>query len=250
MIRNATSTISWRRGRRSEIEEQSVPRWTEAPWGDLAIKLLVPVLLMVSLVVAIKFGSLQAYVNLLRAGAYTSWLPGLAAAYTLVLLAFQVMRTVLWARYQPYPRGEGPLPALTVILPAYNEGAMVAKAIDAVAACDYPAEKLEIICIDDGSTDDTWTHILRGKERYPHLVQTIRFAENRGKKEALYAGFTQGRGEIFVTVDSDSVVAKDALRHLVAPLMQDGQMGAVAGNVKVLQPGAEPHGQNAGGAFR
>ncbi len=167
------------------------------------------------------------------AGAYTSWLPGLAAAYTLVLLAFQVMRTVLWARYQPYPLGEGPLPALTVILPAYNEGAMVAKAIDAVAACDYPAELLEIICIDDGSTDDTWTHILRGKERYPHLVQTIRFAENRGKKEALYAGFTQGRGEIFVTVDSDSVVAKDALRHLVAPLMQDGQMGAVAGNVKV-----------------
>ena len=74
----------------------------------------------------------------------------------------------------------------------------------------------------------------RAQKRYPHLVKALRFPENRGKKAALYAGFTRGRGEVFVTVDSDSVIEPDALRHLVAPLQQDEQIGAVAGNVKVF----------------
>jgi hyaluronan synthase len=111
---------------------------------------------------------------------------------------------------------------------------MVEKALYSVAASDYPKELLEILCIDDGSRDSTWLYIQRALRRFPHLVKAIRFPENRGKKEALYAGFTQGRGEVFVTVDSDSVVEPDALRQLVAPLIKDPELGAVAGNVKVL----------------
>ena len=55
----------------------------------------------------------------------------------------------------------------------------------------------------------------------PTSLKPIRFAANRGKKEGLYAGFTRGRGEVFVTIDSDSIIAPDALRHLVAPLLHD-----------------------------
>ena len=128
---------------------------------------------------------------------------------------------------------DGDLPTLTIIIPAYNEGAMVEHSLYSVARSDYPREKLEIICIDDGSTDDTWEYIDRARQRYPGLIKTIRFPDNRGKKEGLYAGFTQGRGEILVTVDSDSVIEPSALRHLVAPLQQDAGLGAVAGNVRV-----------------
>jgi hyaluronan synthase len=149
------------------------------------------------------------------------------------MLGFQLLRTILWASYKPHPLAEGLLPNLSVIIPAYNEGAMVEKAVYSVAASDYPAERLEIICIDDGSRDNTWLYIQRAQKRYPLLVKALRFPENRGKKAALYAGFTRGRGEVFVTVDSDSVIEPDALRHLVAPLQQDAQIGAVAGNVKV-----------------
>jgi hyaluronan synthase len=184
-------------------------------------------------VLAVKVGSFEAYAQLLSPRTYTAFLPALGAGYALVMLIFQLFRTVLWACYRPYPVTEGVLPRLTVIIPAYNEGAMVEKAIAAVAASDYPAEKLEIICIDDGSEDDTWFYIQRAQRRYPHLVRPIRFAANRGKKEGLYAGFTKGRGEVFVTIDSDSLIAPEALRHLVAPLLQDGRIGAVAGNVKV-----------------
>jgi len=232
-MRPATSTVSQLPVSQPEVLKPPTPRSNAGLSPDLAIKLLVPILLAVAIVLAYKWGSLSAYWQLLSTRTYSSRLPALAAGYAVVMLAFQILRTILWAGYRPYPLAEAPLPTLTVIIPAYNEGAMVEKAIDSVAAADYPAEKLEIICIDDGSRDNTWLYIQRAQKRYPHLVKAIRFPENRGKKAGLYAGFTQGRGEIFVTVDSDSVIEPEALRHLVAPLQQDEQIGAVAGNVKV-----------------
>jgi hyaluronan synthase len=228
---NGTPTLSWR----PPPVVSSLPRlWRRtAPWIDPGLKVLIPVLLIVFLALAARFAPFEAYLQLLSRQTYSSFLPTLGAAYTLLMLGFQLFRTFLWSRYQPYPAAAGPLPFLTVIIPAYNEGAMVEKAIAAVAASDYPADKMEIICIDDGSQDDTWFYIQRAQRRYPHLLQPIRFAANRGKKEGLYAGFARGQGDVFVTIDSDSIIAPDALRHLVAPLLADALIGAVAGNVKV-----------------
>ena len=230
---NGAPTLSWQPPPQPVASPLARRRWQTLAWIDPGLKVLIPVLVIVFVVLAAKFGSFQAYMQLLSCHSYTAFLPALGAAYTLVMLIFQLGRTVLWACYRPYPPAAGPLPHLTVIIPAYNEGAMVAKAIAAVAASDYPAGRIEIICIDDGSTDDTWFYISEAQRRYPYLLRPIRFAANRGKKEGLYAGFTRGRGEIFVTIDSDSIIAPDALRHLVAPLLHDGLIGAVAGNVKV-----------------
>ena len=230
---NGTPTLSWQPPPRPVGSPLPRRRWRSLPWIDPGLKVLIPAMVIVFVVLAVKFGSFQAYVQLLSRQTYTAFLPALGAGYALVMLIFQLGRTVLWARYRPYPPAAGPLPRLTVIIPAYNEGAMVEKAIAAVAASDYPADRMEIICIDDGSTDDTWFYIKQAQRRYPHLLRPIRFAANRGKKEGLYAGFTRGRGEVFVTIDSDSIIAPDALRHLVAPLLHDGLIGAVAGNVKV-----------------
>ena len=171
--------------------------------------------------------------QLFQTRTYTAGLTGIVAGYTLLMFLFQGLRTILWARYRPFPLDNEDLPTLTVIIPAYNEGAMVEHSLYSVARAAYPKEKLEIICIDDGSTDDTWRYIKRARQRYPGLIKTVRFANNKGKKEGLYAGFTQGRGEVLVTVDSDSIIEKQALRHLVAPLQQDASLGAVAGNVRV-----------------
>ncbi len=200
---------------------------------DMILKVMVPAFLFVCFVVALKYGSFNGYLTLLSRQSYATPLLGLGAGFTLCVLGFQLVRTVLWWRYKPYPLPQGPLPSVTVIIPAYNEGAMVEKALYSAAASDYPADKLEIICIDDGSRDDTWTYIDRARKRYPGLIKAIRFPENRGKKEGLYAGFTQGKGELFVTMDSDSVIGPDTLKHLVAPMVHDPQIGAVAGNVKV-----------------
>ncbi|MGP8050372.1 MAG: glycosyltransferase family 2 protein [Desulfobaccales bacterium] len=202
--------------------------------ADPLIKLLVPLLLALTFWMAYAWGSLGSYWQQFSSHTSGSLFLSLARAYALMLLALQLLRTFFWAAYRPYPLAQGPWPTLTIIMPAYNEGAMVEKAVAHVAASDYPADRLEIICIDDGSTDDTWEFIQRASRLFPSLVKAIRFPANRGKKEALYAGFSQGRGEIFITVDSDSVIEPQALRHLVSPLMQDDKIGAVAGNVKVF----------------
>ena len=200
---------------------------------DLLVKITVPLLLLFLLLIALEMESFGWYARLFRRNTYTTFLGSVGALYTLAFLAMQLVRTVLWWRYRPYPLPSGPLPKVTVLIPAYNEGAMVEKALYSVAAADYPKDLLEIICIDDGSRDDTWDFIRRARQRYPHLIQAIRFPKNRGKREALYAGFLQGRGDYFVTVDSDSVIEPGTIKQILAPLLQSPKIGAVAGNVKV-----------------
>lgn len=205
-------------------------RWT---WLDRVLKLLVPLGLAVLIVLGLNFGSFKVFLELFQKHTYSSWLTALGGGYTLLMLFFQGLRTVLWAGYRPYPPSSRTLPSVSVIVPAYNEGRMVELSLHSIARADYPADRLEIICVDDGSTDDTWQYIRAAQACFPQLVRTIRFPRNRGKKAALYEGFKAARGEVLVTVDSDSVIEPQALRHLVAPLQENPAVAAVAGNVKV-----------------
>lgn len=143
------------------------------------------------------------------------------------------LRTLLWTRYRERPHAtHADAPRLTVVIPAFNEGAMVEKTIDSCAAASYPRDRLEIIVVDDGSRDDTWRHITRAAARHPGLVTPIRFPENRGKRAALAAGFERGTGDVFLTIDSDSLVEPQTLLAIVGPF-RDPKIGAVAGKVAV-----------------
>jgi hyaluronan synthase len=142
-------------------------------------------------------------------------------------------RTLLWFRYRPFPAATpDDAPPLTVIIPAYNEGAMVEQTIDSIAAAHYPEGRIEIFAVDDGSTDDTWTCICRAARRHPGLVTTVRLPENRGKRGALAEGFRRAKGDVIVTIDSDSVIEKGTLLAMVGPF-RDPKVGAVAGKVLV-----------------
>lgn len=144
------------------------------------------------------------------------------------------LRTALWIGYRERaPATHADAPLLTVVIPAFNEGAMVERTIDSCAAATYPHERLEIIVVDDGSRDDTWMHIERAARRHPGLVTPIRFPENRGKRAALAAGFERGRGEVFVTIDSDSIIEPQTLLAMTGPF-REARIGAVAGKVVVL----------------
>src|SRR5712671_6757475 len=144
-----------------------------------------------------------------------------------------LMRTLLWLCYKPFASAvPEEAPMLTVIIPAYNEGAMVESSIASVAAARYPRGRLEIIAIDDGSADDTWRHIERAAARFPGLVAAIRLPRNLGKRGALAEGFRRARGEIVVTVDSDSLIERDTLLAMAGPF-RDPRIGAVAGKVAV-----------------
>ncbi|MDE2051422.1 MAG: glycosyltransferase family 2 protein, partial [Gammaproteobacteria bacterium] len=104
--------------------------------------------------------------------------------------------------------------------------------IESAAKADYPRDRLEILVIDDGSKDDTWSYISQAAERFPGLVTALRHERNKGKREALALGFSRARGEILVTIDSDSVIERGALLALAGPF-RDPKIGAVAGRVEV-----------------
>lgn len=144
------------------------------------------------------------------------------------------LRTLLWFLYKPIPTlSFSEAPTLTVVIPAYNEGAMVHHSIESVAQANYPPHLLEIFVVDDGSKDDTWEHIQVAAAKYPNLVTMIRFDKNQGKRAALEAGFRKAKGEFIVTIDSDSVIEKDTLLAVLAPFKK-AKVGAVAGKVNVF----------------
>lgn len=170
--------------------------------------------------------------RLLRLFVYPSLVWTLAGA---VLLGF---RTCAWALYRPFaPAARAAAPRLSVVIPAFNEGAMVLQSIASAANADYPHDRLEILVIDDGSTDDTWRYIEEAARRYPGLVTALRHERNRGKREALALGFARATGEIIVTIDSDSVIERPALLAAAGPF-RDPRVGAVAGKVLVYNRAA------------
>ena len=94
-------------------------------------------------------------------------------------------------------------PLLSVILPAYNEEASVPRAAQVICTLLEQADiRNEVIFIDDGSKDDTWTMILAQAASHPQ-VRGIRFSRNFGKEAAIFAGLAQARGNCVVVLDCD-----------------------------------------------
>ncbi|MAO10284.1 MAG: glycosyl transferase family 2 [Flavobacteriaceae bacterium] len=148
---------------------------------------------------------------------------------------FFIYQLYLYFRYKPVSSvTNDELPTVTVIVPAYNEGKQVWATLKSLAKSDYPAEKIQLLAIDDGSKDDTWYWMQEAKKQLGDRVAIYQQPENKGKRHVLYRGFNIGNGEVFVTVDSDSVVNADTLRNLVSPFITNENCGAVAGNIRVL----------------
>lgn len=159
----------------------------------------------------------------------------IATGLFLYKILFFLYTLVLYFIYKPITSvTDHKLPTVTVIVPAYNEGKQVWATLKSLAESDYPQEKLQLLSIDDGSKDDTWKWMQEAKKQLGDRVSICQQPKNMGKRHALYRGFNEGTGEVFVTVDSDSIVKKDTLRNLVSPFVTNENCGAVAGNIRVL----------------
>jgi hyaluronan synthase len=152
-----------------------------------------------------------------------------------VHLAVFIWRIVLFFKYKTdTPCNDEELPTCTIIVPAYNEGRQVYETIKSIVQSDYPPEKMSIIGVDDGSGDNTWQWLKKAGKEFHSRVKLFKQPVNRGKRHALYRGFEHGQGEVFVTIDSDSIVGPGTIRSLVSPFVRDSLVGAVAGNVRIL----------------
>lgn len=126
---------------------------------------------------------------------------------------------------------EGYEPTVCVVTPMFNEGRRVARTIATVAALDYPQEKLEMVIVDDCSTDDSY-EVAREVVRQCPNIRVHRNAENMGKRKSINAAVRETRSEIIVSIDSDVEVEPSALRHLLARFTSP-DVAAVGGRVHV-----------------
>jgi hyaluronan synthase len=166
-------------------------------------------------------------------GGWTAW--SSVGVVVLIQTAYTGLSSLLWMKYRKFDEPEvAKWPSASVIIPAFNEGPMVENSIRSVAQSDYPLELLEIIVVDDGSRDDTFFHMRHLRKEFPDLIRLVRFIGNRGKRAALEEGIRAARGEIIITIDSDSQVEKNTVREMVIPFLCEEKIGAVAGRVAVL----------------
>lgn len=111
------------------------------------------------------------------------------------------------------------LPGVSIVVPAYNEEGNIGDTIESLLRLDYPKDRLEIIVVDDGSTDGTYAEAKRYEGPNVRVIRK----ENGGKSSALNRGIREAKYEIVACMDADSVATPGALRELVYHLVgEDG----------------------------
>ncbi|MFJ9865225.1 glycosyltransferase [Streptomyces sp. NPDC101165] len=178
----------------------------------------------------------MAFIKVLQGGDLVVWLLGVLmyAAGAISVLRAAVVLVAARRHRRLRSRGRGrswgsPVTEpVSVIVPAYNESAGIEAAVRSLLASDHP---VEIIVVDDGSTDGTAD--LVESLRLP--VRVIR-QQNAGKPAALNTGLAAATYDLVVMVDGDTVFEPDTVRTIVQPFA-DPRVGAVSGNAKVVNRG-------------
>lgn len=152
------------------------------------------------------------------------------AGYSIAVVLYVLGRFVGALFYRPVP-DVGYRPSVSIIVPAFNEEDGIIGTIESCLAADYPAELVEVIVVNDGSTDRTWERILAAKARWPE-VYAVDLGRNHGKRAAMAEGMRRAKGEILCFVDSDSYLARDAVVAIVQPFA-DFRVGGVVGHAYV-----------------
>src|ERR1700760_1565331 len=108
----------------------------------------------------------------------------------------------------PHPAGQWP--KVTCLILAYNYGQFLTECVESALGQEYPADKLEVIVVDDGSTDDTPEVLAAFGDR----IRVIR-QENAGVNAAMTTGMRAATGELIALLDADDAWNRDKLRRQV-----------------------------------
>ncbi|RMD50546.1 MAG: glycosyltransferase, partial [Ignavibacteria bacterium] len=122
------------------------------------------------------------------------------------------------------------LPTATIIVAARNEEENILRCIQSLDKCEYPDGKLEIVIVDDNSTDNTFNIVeeyIRGKEKFKLIKTEKQFDNIKGKANAIANGIENSSGEIILTTDADCIVHPKWAKTLASYYTED--VGMVCG---------------------
>jgi hyaluronan synthase len=201
------------------FETQSVSANYHQPAKPVTIILTFTIILLLSLAVFLKLYNLNYY-----------WYQPLVNLYSLTVGIFILSRFFLSAFYMA-PPDVGYEPTAAVVVACRNEEGSIEKTIGRIYAEGYPHSKLEVVAVNDGSTDNTLADMMRTQARHPGLI-VVDFEENKGKRHGMAVGARLARSEVLIYVDSDSFLLPGSIRKVVQGLA-DPTVAAVAGHTDV-----------------
>jgi hyaluronan synthase len=125
-------------------------------------------------------------------------------------------------------------PSVSVLLPCFNEGRHVYETVRSIFASHYPSQLLEVVAVDDCSTDDSMHWLNKAKDEFPQLIVDQNVV-NSGKHHTLSNALQLSSGQIIICIDSDCIFHKDAITELVV-CFSEKDIGAVGGRVGIANP--------------
>lgn len=164
---------------------------------------------------------------------------GALGVYLCLFLALYVEVFMLISFFERRPEKKTPTrprryPTVTVLVPCWNKATTLGPTIESLLALEYPKDRLSVLIIDDGSTDNTWEVAQRFAE---HPQVRVMQKKNEGSKfSALNFGIAHSDSELVGCLDADSFVHKDALIEIVKKFESDKSVMAVAPAMKVHEP--------------
>lgn len=159
----------------------------------------------------------------------------LYSLYSFLVGTYILSRFILAYFHKSIPYDDSYQPSVTFVVPSKNEEDNIAETIRCFARANYPKEKMEVIAINDGSTDGTLREMLKAKEEclaQGVSAEVIDWQVNRGKREGMAEGVSRAKNEIIIFIDSDSFIHPDCVKHLVKYFHQPN-VGAVSGHTDV-----------------
>ena len=148
-----------------------------------------------------------------------------------------VIYGILLTSYQ-----EAGLDLISVIIPAFNVGGYIERSLDSLCAQSF--KDLEIVVVDDGSTDDTLSICLKYKERDDRI--RVIHKDNDGVAAARNTGLDNSHGDLVAFLDADDVYEKDALKNLYEAMAREGADMAVCGYYEEYSDKTQKHGVHSG----
>jgi poly-beta-1,6-N-acetyl-D-glucosamine synthase len=152
----------------------------------------------------------------------------------------------LWLRshWSPRPvRRSADEPSVSAVMVVRNEEAVIARKLENLLTLEYPQEKLDVVVVSDGSSDET-AGILAGFERNPR-VRVVMKGESRGKAAGLNDAMQQARGEVLLFTDARQQIEPSALRFLIENF-GDQEVGAASGELMLGDPTSGETGKGMG----
>lgn len=127
-------------------------------------------------------------------------------------------------------------PLVSILIPAHNEEMVIEETIQSMIRLDYPKDKLEVLIINDYSSDQTGSIIDRYAKEYSfiHAVHTKPPNAGKGKSGALNEGLKHSTGDIIVVYDADNTPEPAAVKNLALGLVKDRKAGAIVGKFRVV----------------